>query len=345
MLVREFDDRFGLAKWSFASCAEWLAWRCGMSLSAAREKVRTAHALRALPAISAAFADGRLSYSKVRALTRVADAHDEDLLLAYALDATAAQVEERCRQIRNVAPESRARRATRVGAAFADGVPRSGARHAADHRRAAGRGRRAHRDARSTTPSRPATSRPASSSTSIAEIEGQRLARAAGRCARRDREGVSRRAATNAADGAGVASRRSLPSRRARRRDSPPRRDRPLGSADRDRQAPHVRRQLDHGRRGRARHAARRRPQAAHGVDAAQARALVARSRLHVPGLPAQALSSTRITSSIGSTAARRASTTSRCSARITTAAARGRVHDPTAIGTARSISGAPTGA
>ena len=76
------------------------------ALSAAREKVRTAHALRSLPAISAAFAEGRLSYSKVRALTRVAEVHDEDLLLAYALDATAENVEERCRQIRNVAPES-----------------------------------------------------------------------------------------------------------------------------------------------------------------------------------------------------------------------------------------------
>jgi hypothetical protein len=106
VLVREFDDRFGFAQWSFKSCAEWLAWRCGISLSAAREKVRTAQALRALPAISAAFAAGRLSYSKVRALTRVAHAHDEDLLLAYALDATAAQVEERCRQIRNILPES-----------------------------------------------------------------------------------------------------------------------------------------------------------------------------------------------------------------------------------------------
>jgi hypothetical protein len=47
-----------------------------------------------------------LSYSKVRALTRVAQMHDEDLLLAYALDATVSQVEERCRQIRNVAPDS-----------------------------------------------------------------------------------------------------------------------------------------------------------------------------------------------------------------------------------------------
>ncbi len=47
-----------------------------------------------------------MSYTKVRALTRVAHDHDEDLLLAYALNATAPQVEERCRQIRNVAPDS-----------------------------------------------------------------------------------------------------------------------------------------------------------------------------------------------------------------------------------------------
>ena len=106
VLVREFDDRFGWAKWGLGNCAEWLAWRCGLSLSAAREKVRTAQALRAMPATSAAFADGLLSYSKVRALTRVAELTDEDSLLAYALGATAPQVEERCRQIRNVAPQS-----------------------------------------------------------------------------------------------------------------------------------------------------------------------------------------------------------------------------------------------
>ena len=88
MLVRDFDDRYGFAKWSLRSCAEWLAWRCGMTLSTARDKLRTAHALRELPVISAAFADGRLSYSKVRALTRAATAASEDLLVAYALDAT-----------------------------------------------------------------------------------------------------------------------------------------------------------------------------------------------------------------------------------------------------------------
>jgi hypothetical protein len=76
VLVREFDDRFGWKKWSCKSCAEWLAWRASISLSTARQKVRSAHALRVLPAISAAFAEGRLSYSKVKALTRVAHSHD-----------------------------------------------------------------------------------------------------------------------------------------------------------------------------------------------------------------------------------------------------------------------------
>jgi len=106
VLVREFDDRMGWAKWGYANCAEWLSWRCGICLSAAREKVRTAQALRDLPEISLAFSDGRLSYTKVRAMTRVAAEHGEDDLLRYALDATAPDVEERCRQIHNVHPDS-----------------------------------------------------------------------------------------------------------------------------------------------------------------------------------------------------------------------------------------------
>ena len=106
LLIRQFDDRLGWAKWSFRNCSEWLAWRGGITLSAAREKVRTAQALRDLPQISIAFAEGRLSYSKVRALTRAADAHNEEQLIRYAVNATATQVEERCRQIRNVHPGS-----------------------------------------------------------------------------------------------------------------------------------------------------------------------------------------------------------------------------------------------
>jgi hypothetical protein len=106
MLVRDFDDRLGWAKWGCRNCAEWLAFRCGMTLSTAREKVRTAHALREMPAILAAFSEGRLSYSKVRALTRVVEYHNEEKLLAYALQVTAAQLEERCREIRHGRPES-----------------------------------------------------------------------------------------------------------------------------------------------------------------------------------------------------------------------------------------------
>jgi hypothetical protein len=64
--------------------------------------VRTAQTLRDLPEISLAFREGRLSYTKVRALTRVAAMHDENALVRHALGATAPDVEERCRQIRNV---------------------------------------------------------------------------------------------------------------------------------------------------------------------------------------------------------------------------------------------------
>src|SRR5690606_17845076 len=106
VLIRRFDERMGWLGWGFSSCAEWLHYRCDISLSAAREKVRVAHALKTLPAIGRAFAEGKLSYSKVRALTRVAGAHNEDELVAFALTTTAAQVEERCRELRYGHPDS-----------------------------------------------------------------------------------------------------------------------------------------------------------------------------------------------------------------------------------------------
>lgn len=100
ILVRRFDERGGWLRWGLDSCAAWLHWRCDLSMSAAREKVRVAHALKTLPAISIAFARGDLSYSKVRALTRVAGPDNEEALLAFALKTTAARVEERCRELR-----------------------------------------------------------------------------------------------------------------------------------------------------------------------------------------------------------------------------------------------------
>ncbi len=67
----EFDERDGWAGPGLKSCAHWLSWRIGMSLRTAHEHVRVAHALRRLPKVDEAFAAGRLSYSKVRAITRI----------------------------------------------------------------------------------------------------------------------------------------------------------------------------------------------------------------------------------------------------------------------------------
>ena len=84
VLIRAFDERAGWLESSFENCSDWLAWRCDISVSAAREKVRVAHALLLLPNIAQAFAEGRLSYTKVRALTRVAHLRDEGELLRFA---------------------------------------------------------------------------------------------------------------------------------------------------------------------------------------------------------------------------------------------------------------------
>ena len=89
--LREFDRGYGWEGWR--SCAHWLNWRTGLDLGAAREKLRVAAALADLNHIAAAMARGQLSYSKVRALTRVATPATEAPLLAFALRATASHVE------------------------------------------------------------------------------------------------------------------------------------------------------------------------------------------------------------------------------------------------------------
>jgi hypothetical protein len=99
-LLREFDAR---GAWDGArSCAEWLSWRVGLDLGAARERVRVARALGGLPLLSAALARAELSYSKVRALTRVATPETEARLLAVGRAGTAAHVEKIVRGWRRV---------------------------------------------------------------------------------------------------------------------------------------------------------------------------------------------------------------------------------------------------
>src|ERR1700728_1844507 len=72
VLLGDFDARRGWADWEMNSCAAWLSWKCQMTAGTAREHVRVARALRGLPVIRGEFGAGRLSYAKVRALTRIA---------------------------------------------------------------------------------------------------------------------------------------------------------------------------------------------------------------------------------------------------------------------------------
>jgi len=101
VLIRRFDEREGWGG-GFRSCAHWLSWRIGMGLGTAREHVRVARALAHLPLISAAMERGQLSYSKVRALTRVARPDTEQALLDLALSGTAVHVEKVVRGWRRV---------------------------------------------------------------------------------------------------------------------------------------------------------------------------------------------------------------------------------------------------
>ena len=100
VLVAEFDRRESHTEWECRTTADWLSWQCGVGPTAAREQVRVARRLHALPLISAAFAEGRISYSKVRALTRVAEASSEADLLEVAGAATAGQLERICAALR-----------------------------------------------------------------------------------------------------------------------------------------------------------------------------------------------------------------------------------------------------
>ncbi len=117
-LIRAFDARGG---WNtgFSSCAAWLSWRVGLDLGAARERVRVARALETLPRLAQALARGELSYSKVRALTRVATPETEARLLAVGRAGTAAHVERivrgwRCVDRRAEAREAKRRQASRA---------------------------------------------------------------------------------------------------------------------------------------------------------------------------------------------------------------------------------------
>ncbi len=101
-LIRELDRRERHRDHGLPSLVAWLSWRVGLGPVAAREKVRVAKALGELPQIDLAFSRAEISYSKVRALTRVAMPGTEAKLLHMARHGSAAQLETICRGVEQV---------------------------------------------------------------------------------------------------------------------------------------------------------------------------------------------------------------------------------------------------
>lgn len=124
-LLVEFHQREGWRDTGFSSTAEWLAWRIGIRPGAARERLRTALALDDLPQISEAMERGALSFTKVRALTRVATPDNEDTLLEFAQAGSAANLERLVRGWKSLDRKSeltaeQVRHRTRRFSAFVD---------------------------------------------------------------------------------------------------------------------------------------------------------------------------------------------------------------------------------
>ncbi len=96
--LRDYDRSNNWYEQGFPSCAKWLSWRVGMSSGTAREHIRVAQRLGDLPLIDDALRTGSISYSKVRAMTRVATPANEAMLLEDARHSTGSQLETICRK-------------------------------------------------------------------------------------------------------------------------------------------------------------------------------------------------------------------------------------------------------
>ena len=124
-LIADFDRRGGW-KGDFGSCAEWLAWRIGIKIGPARERVRAARALENLAQTAGALREGSISYAKVRALTRVATPESEAKLLEFARAGSAANLEQMVRMWKKLSRDEeltaeQARHRSRAFSVFVDG--------------------------------------------------------------------------------------------------------------------------------------------------------------------------------------------------------------------------------
>ena len=106
-LIGEWDAREGWGAAGALSCAHWLSWQLGYGIVASRERLRVARCLRELPLSATRMAEGKLSYSQARALTRVATADDEQTWLDLATQTTAEQLQKAVRAVRRAGQRER----------------------------------------------------------------------------------------------------------------------------------------------------------------------------------------------------------------------------------------------
>ncbi len=95
--LRAFDELEGWRLQGSESCAHWLSWRLGIDLKTANEHVRVARALGEYRKLDEAFSKGELSYSRVRALTRVVTPETEERLVELGKRSTAPELDRALR--------------------------------------------------------------------------------------------------------------------------------------------------------------------------------------------------------------------------------------------------------
>src|SRR5664279_758893 len=111
LLVACFDAREGYLSFGLASSAQWLTHACGIAHRTAVEHVRVARSLLQYGQLADEMGAGRLSYSQVRAISRVAQPGEDGLvedLIEAARHATVAQLEVLVRGLRTVEHNERA---------------------------------------------------------------------------------------------------------------------------------------------------------------------------------------------------------------------------------------------
>ena len=105
LMIAEFDGREGYLPAGLPSTSRWLSHHCGIAHRTAVEHVRVARALAGFPPLAAEMSEGRLSYSQVRAISRVPSTGEREVvadLIALAEHGTAAQLETVVRGMRHV---------------------------------------------------------------------------------------------------------------------------------------------------------------------------------------------------------------------------------------------------